>query len=321
MGDPARVFLRDASYDGQLARSMSAAYAGAADLGEVLATARSVGGLSGDHWFEAWNATADRRRATADSAVVSGEWVTARAAYLRAGEYYRQALLLHPQRPRAIRACCRPGRTTSRRTRRRSRGSTPGRNWSSASTCRTTGRRSSPGSSHPTTTAGRGPTLLLPAGYDSTAEAGWVDVPDALARGYNVVSFEGPGQGEALYRKKLYFRPDYEHVLSQVVDWFSRRSDVDASRIGLVGRSFGGYLAPARRHGGAPDRRAGLRSGAARHGREAAGGRPPDRRGGAGGQRPDAVQQGSVGVLPRPDGGARDLRRRRILRRVCGRSP
>jgi dienelactone hydrolase len=88
------------------------------------------------------------------------------------------------------------------------------------------------------------PTLLFPAGYDSTAAAGWVQVPDALARGYNVLTFEGPGQGEALYVQRLYFRPDYEHVLRQAVDWLVERPEVDPTRIGLVGRSFAGYLAP-----------------------------------------------------------------------------
>ena len=71
-----------------------------------------------------------------------------------------------------------------------------------------------------------------------------MQVPDALARGYNVLLFEGPGQGEALYHQRLYFRPDFEHVLAQVVDWAVARPDVRADRIGLVGRSFGGYLAP-----------------------------------------------------------------------------
>jgi alpha-beta hydrolase superfamily lysophospholipase len=65
-----------------------------------------------------------------------------------------------------------------------------------------------------------------------------------VARGYNVLLFEGPGQGEALYTQRLYFRPDFEHVLGQVVDWTVARSDVRADRIGLLGRSFGGYLAP-----------------------------------------------------------------------------
>jgi pimeloyl-ACP methyl ester carboxylesterase len=57
---------------------------------------------------------------------------------------------------------------------------------------------------------------------------------------YNCLLFEGPGQGGALYEKRLFFRPDYETV----VDVASHRADVDTDRLALVGRSFGGYLAP-----------------------------------------------------------------------------
>ena len=39
------------------------------------------------------------------------------------------------------------------------------------------------------------PTLVLPCGYDSTAESGWSAVPGAMQRGYNAFIFEGPGQG------------------------------------------------------------------------------------------------------------------------------
>jgi hypothetical protein len=41
----------------------------------------------------------------------------------------------------------------------------------------------------------------------------------ALRRGYNVLVFDGPGQGAALYRQHLFFRFDWEKVITQVVDW------------------------------------------------------------------------------------------------------
>ena len=88
------------------------------------------------------------------------------------------------------------------------------------------------------------PTLLFPCGYDSTAETGWVNVSGALMRGYNVVVFDGPGQGEALFTQRLYFRHDFEGVLSPVLDWLGTRPEVDMGRVGLVGRSSAGYLAP-----------------------------------------------------------------------------
>ena len=88
------------------------------------------------------------------------------------------------------------------------------------------------------------PTVVVPAGYDSTAEAGWVNVPAAISRGFNVLLFEGPGQGEALYVQRLYLRPDFEQVLTPVLDWLLARPEVDTSKVAIVGRSFGGYLAP-----------------------------------------------------------------------------
>ena len=243
MGDPARVFLRDSDYDGQLVRSMTAVYAGAADLGEVLAAARAVGRPSRDRWHEAFNATADRARATADAAVVTGDWVTARSAYLRAGEYYRQAYyfirgdLTDPRMLEAwsdhVAAYSAAFARLDDGPERLERADIPydGTTLKAWFFAPDDDRRSRA-------------TLLMPCGYDSTAESAWVFVPDALARGYNVLSFEGPGQGEALYAKRLYFRPDFEHVLRQVIDSVTRRSDVDATRLGLVGRSFAGYLAP-----------------------------------------------------------------------------
>lgn len=88
------------------------------------------------------------------------------------------------------------------------------------------------------------PTILLPDGYDSTAEEMLQYGVGALERGYNLLTFDGPGQGRALITQKLYMRPDFEAVLTPVVDWVSTRPDVDADRLVLMGRSFAGYLAP-----------------------------------------------------------------------------
>ena len=39
------------------------------------------------------------------------------------------------------------------------------------------------------------------------------------------------------------FIPDWEKVVTQVVDYLYRRDDVDCKRLALLGNSFGGYLA------------------------------------------------------------------------------
>lgn len=66
----------------------------------------------------------------------------------------------------------------------------------------------------------------------------------ALQRGINVITFEGPGQPTVRRQQGLGFIPEWEKVVSPIIDYASSRRDVDASKIGLWGESFAGYLAP-----------------------------------------------------------------------------
>jgi pimeloyl-ACP methyl ester carboxylesterase len=66
----------------------------------------------------------------------------------------------------------------------------------------------------------------------------------ALERGYNVVIFEGPGQGSQLFLHDVPFRPDWEQVITPVVDYLETRTDVDLDRVAIRGISFGGLLVP-----------------------------------------------------------------------------
>ncbi len=62
--------------------------------------------------------------------------------------------------------------------------------------------------------------------------------------GFNFFSFDGPGQGEMWRNMKMI--PDYEKVVSTIIDWFeaNNRYNVNLRKIGTAGWSFGGYLAP-----------------------------------------------------------------------------
>src|SRR5690606_37177572 len=66
----------------------------------------------------------------------------------------------------------------------------------------------------------------------------------ALQRGYAVLLVDGPGQGGAFVEQGLVFRPDWENVVTPQIDWLLTRPDIDPDRIALIGRSWGGYLAP-----------------------------------------------------------------------------
>jgi alpha-beta hydrolase superfamily lysophospholipase len=93
----------------------------------------------------------------------------------------------------------------------------------------------------------RGPraTILMFNGFDgSQEEMLHVSGIAALERGFNVLSFEGPGQPTVVRQQRIGFRHDWEKVVSPVVDYCELEADIDSSRLGLIGVSFGGYLAP-----------------------------------------------------------------------------
>ena len=88
------------------------------------------------------------------------------------------------------------------------------------------------------------PTLIVQQGRDGWSEHCLDIAMAAVKRGYNCLLFEGPGQGKVLRLQGLPFRPDWENVVTPVVDWVVARNDVDPARLGLVGLSMGGALVP-----------------------------------------------------------------------------
>lgn len=66
----------------------------------------------------------------------------------------------------------------------------------------------------------------------------------AFDRGYNVLTFDGPGQGSSLFLKNIYFRHDWENVITPVIESIINRTDIDKNRIVLYGISQGGYWVP-----------------------------------------------------------------------------
>jgi hypothetical protein len=240
------IFFRDDVFDDQFARTLAAVYAGASDLGEAFSAARTIGAHpTPDKWYAGWVALARSAEASASTAAAGGHSVTARLASLRAAEYYRQAFffLRHDlDDPRVQDAYADHVRTFAAAAPNFGIGG--GGAVSEPVEIPYEGTTLHGWFFSPDASGDPRPTVINPDGYDSTAEDGLAYVIGALERGYNVLTFDGPGQGRALYRDRLFMRADFEAVLTPVVDWLLARPTVDASKLVLFGRSFAGYLAP-----------------------------------------------------------------------------
>ncbi|MFJ2472623.1 alpha/beta hydrolase family protein [Streptomyces sp. NPDC087659] len=91
----------------------------------------------------------------------------------------------------------------------------------------------------------RRPTVILTNGSDGQNVDMWTyGVAAALDRGWNALVYDGPGQGRLLFVDQVVFTPTWEKVVGPLIDWLSKRSDVDTSKIGLTGLSMAGDLAP-----------------------------------------------------------------------------
>ena len=184
---------------------------------------------------------AERTAQRADDSLQAGHPLSAAKALLRATEYWRQAIFFirHDlQDPRLLR-----GWRAHRASFRAALPLLPLKatiaelpfdgGWMTAYLLRPDGSDT------------RRPTILAPCGFDSTAEAGYAIIGYmAFPRGYNVLFWDGPGQGGMLYEDGVAMRPDFESVLSPVMDWLLEQPGVDPKGLVLIGRSFAGYLAP-----------------------------------------------------------------------------
>ena len=235
-----RLVFADELLDAQLLRTVGAAPYGGADVGECLSTARRVHGTDLDGWYSAWTELATTTSDLAASEQAAGRTVTARAAYLRAANYHRNAGVMLMGAPLDERLRSSNAAQTEAFRRGVALLPTPPEIVAIPFAGTTL-----PG--YHFRAAGPDPraTVILLGGYDGTAEELYFfNGAAALSRGYQVLAFDGPGQGSALIQQGLVLRPDYGTVVSAVVEFLLARPGTDPDRIALIGLSLGGFLAP-----------------------------------------------------------------------------
>ena len=230
-----KLFFDDQNFDGQLQRSVGKADAGMANVGECLAIAAQITGGDRDSWYRAWSEFGLRLVEQADAALAAGHRVSARGQYLRATEYLRQAFFFHRENldGNEIRLAYSASVAAFRKALPLLA------HRAEVLTGALTGYLFTPAG-----TTGPLPTLLHVDGYDGTAEELYASVYPALERGYAFAAIDGPGQGGVLYDQRIPMRPDWENVVPAMVDALLEHPEVDPERVVLVGRSFGGVVAP-----------------------------------------------------------------------------
>jgi pimeloyl-ACP methyl ester carboxylesterase len=235
-----KAVFDDPQFSFQMLRALGSSVYGGSDIGECLSTGYRITEGDFESWYSEWNRTAERLHAFADECMESGRSVSARELYLRASNYYRLAeFYLHgdPSDPR-IKELSDRSLDCFARFRRLDptlvevvkipyEGTTL------------------PGNFYPVDDSGEPrPTLIVMTGFDGTMEELYANAKGAVARGINCLAYEGPGQGKVIREQGLYFRPDWEKVVTPVMDYALSRPDVDPKKVALMGISFGGYLAP-----------------------------------------------------------------------------
>jgi hypothetical protein len=237
-------FFADGDFDFETRIALGATTYGVDDPGGVLAT---VGGIvDGDRgsWFTAWRRRAEELDALGESSLAAGDGDGARWAYLSASGAYSRALDSVDGLPaEEAEAAQRPTFRSSRRAWEAMIDASRGRFVRVDVPYEGT---TLPGYLlRPSTDGAPRPTFVMTNGSDGSLATLWsYGAAEALERGWNAFVYDGPGQQSMLFERGVPFRPDWEAVLTPVVDTLVARDDVDSGALTAYGISQAGYWLP-----------------------------------------------------------------------------
>ncbi|RIK08950.1 MAG: hypothetical protein DCC49_07995 [Acidobacteria bacterium] len=233
-------FFKDDTFDLLFRVVLGSTARECADPGEVFACHARIKDGKPDSWFEEWVATASHVEGIASAAEAAGHAVSARCAYLRASTYYSTATFMSDQSKDP--AAFMPTWERHRDCWEKAINLWPVPVESVAIPYEDTALHGY--LFRPDASDQARPLLILISGSEGSMTSAWVQgAGAAIERGYCVLVFDGPGQQAALFRRGLHFRPDWEHVVTPIVDFLLERNDVDGQRIALLGMSQAGYWA------------------------------------------------------------------------------
>lgn len=235
-----KVAFKDDSFAFEFVRNLGFTYYGGADIGEMMATSARIKEGDFESWFTEFDKLGRRVLSRADASLAEGHLESARTAYLRASTYFRTAeFYLHgnPDDPRILSEAKASQKAYDQAA------DLTGPAWERVEILYE--GTTLPGYFYKVDTSGKPrPTLIFHGGYDSSLEElFYFGAAAANRRGYNCLTWDGPGQGLPRREQGLPFRYDWEAVVTPAVDYAISRPDVDADNLVLMGMSLGGYFA------------------------------------------------------------------------------
>jgi len=233
-----QYFFKHQQMDFELQFALGGCYYGAGDAGEILSTAKRIKDGDFESWFGEYYAAAERVRSIAETCAAQGNRVSARAAFLRASACYALANVM-------VDGSDDPSRLVPTWKKHRAC-------WDEFCALLAPPAQKveipyetvpMPGYFfQPSVGSGPFPVVIFANGSDGPTSAMWSSgIAAALERGYAAFTFDGPGQNALLWLHHVPFRPDWEKVITPIVDYLFTRKDVDSKRIALSGISQGGY--------------------------------------------------------------------------------
>lgn len=199
------IFFKHEDFEHWTLTALGNIYHRGADIGECLSTVSSIKDEDYESWYRAWLATADRVRGFAEHSASEGHQISARDAFLRASTYYELAGFF-------LDGTSDPSRLLPTfKAHQECFDESAWRFYPPVEKVQIPYEDTTlPGYLFKVDDSGRSrPLLILNNGSDSTVTDLYLHGgAAALERGNNVLAFDGPGQGAALFLQNLHFRPD-----------------------------------------------------------------------------------------------------------------
>lgn len=221
----------------QFRRALGETQEGGGAVSECFRAATRIVPGDNESWFRAWQEVAERNRDRARDEASKGHLKTARAAWLRASDYFRSCefmLSATDERRLEIFSECEASFQAA------------GELFEPPLAVLRIPFESGSLHGYLLTPPGEGPwpTVIAFGGLDSFKEEVYFMVGKGLIeRGIACVLLDGPGQGGTLRHEHLYARHDWEVPIGAVIDHLASYPQVDRQRIGVCGTSLGGYYA------------------------------------------------------------------------------